>query len=274
MDQRRLIHQFGRGNALDRSQTQPAYAGPRQTWTRPGFVVAAAFLGLACVAGLGAALFSPSPPDRDSRSTGNPRTAPGGVDPAAAGPSTVESTRSGGPPGPVTTTVPTRAPDGVTWQLLGQVALPYSATAGPYRVTKATASGYEHSPTGALIAVAQLVTRASSTSGRPVWEPTITDQFVPGADRDRLLSALRGQPDDRPEPGELAQIAGFIYQSYSPDTAVIGLTMRGDKGFYVGTITTQWRDGDWRLIAPPGGSWASLVRRINDLTGVVEWGAT
>jgi hypothetical protein len=259
---------------LDRDQTQPAYAGPRQPWTKPGFVLAAAFLGLACVVGLGAALFSPSTPDQGSRSTGETARAPNDVGPAPTAPSTVESVRSGNPPGPVATNVLTQAPDGVTWQLLGQVALPFSPTAGPHRVTKTTASGYEHSPAGALIAVAQLVTRASSTSGRSIWEPTITDQFIPGADRDRLLIALRGQPDERAEPGELAQIAGFIYQSYSPDTAVIGLTMHGASGYYVGTVTAQWRDEDWRLVAPPGGSWASVVRRTADLSGVVKWGAT
>jgi hypothetical protein len=38
------------------------------------------------------------------------------------------------------------------------------------------------------------------------------------------------------------------------------------------TTTLQWRDGDWMMVAPPGGSWVSVSRAATDLSGVVEWG--
>jgi hypothetical protein len=118
--------------------------------------------------------------------------------------------------------------------------------------------------------------RSGFSSGRAVWEPTITEQFVPSADRDRLLAAMRAEPPQAAGPGELAQIAGFLYQSYSADTAVIGLVLRapgGANAFVIVTTTLQWRDGDWRMVPPPGGTWSSLSRSATNLAGVIEWGA-
>ena len=115
--------------------------------------------------------------------------------------------------------------------------------------------------------------RAGVSSGRDVWEPTITQQFVPGPDRDKLLAVLRAAPEDKAQPGELAQLAGYRFISYSPDTAVIGLVLRAPNGRYaIITLTVQWRDGDWRMVAPPGGLWPALTQALGDLSNVVQWG--
>ncbi|WP_327031670.1 hypothetical protein [Micromonospora ureilytica] len=175
------------------------------------------------------------------------------------------------------TAVPIAPPAGVRWELVGQTAVPVSATAGPTRIAGGTAVSYAHTPDGALIAAAQIMIRSSASAGRDCWEPTVQRQFLPSNNRDQLLAALRANPDHSSEPGELSQIAGFSYQSYSPDTAVIGLVLRapsaGTARYHVLTLTLLWRDNDWRMQAPPGGSWISLNRVTNDLTGVVEWGA-
>jgi hypothetical protein len=171
---------------------------------------------------------------------------------------------------------PTAPPADVRWELVGQTAVPVSASAGPSQIGE-TASGYAHTPEGALIAAAQISTRAAYSAGRQSWEPTIQQQFEPNADRDRLLAALREAGDVSAEPGELSQIAGFSYQSYTPDTAVIGLVFRapsaGTPRYHVLSLTLLWRDGDWRMVPPPGGSWTSVNRFTSDLAGVVEWGA-
>jgi hypothetical protein len=250
--------------------TQPDYAGPRRQWTRPGFVAAAAFMVLVVVVALVVALTSSNQPRNSSGAIATP-TRSANVAATVAGPGTDPT--SGGPG---LTAVPTLPPPNVTWQLFGQVALPVSVAAGPYQVTAGTATGYAHNPTGALLCTAQLVVRSGFSNGRAVWEPTITGQFVAGADRDRLLAAMRAETPQAAKPGELAQIAGFIYQSYSDDTAVIGLVLRAPgaaNAFYVVTTTVQWHGGDWQMVAPPGGSWRSLTRTATDLIGVVEWGA-
>ncbi|WP_245724500.1 hypothetical protein [Micromonospora citrea] len=120
------------------------------------------------------------------------------------------------------------------------------------------------------------MTRASHTLGPDYWQPTIEGQFVPSADRDRLVAEYRASDSGPADPGSLSQIAGFTYQSYTPDTAVIGLVLRapsaGTPRYHVLSLTLLWRDGDWRMQAPPGGAWVSINRVTSDLTGVVEWG--
>jgi hypothetical protein len=229
----------------------------RPAWTRPGFVLAAALMVLVVLAAVLLAVFH----DRggDNGSAGG--TAPGVPGSTAAA-------------GPEPTAVPTTAPAGVTWRLVGQVAVPFSTSAGPRTVTATTASGYAHTPVGALIAAAQLSTRSGLDTGRASYDPTIEHQFVPSPDRAALLAALHAAPQVSVDPGELSQIAGFQYVAYSPDTAVVSLVNRsGASNFYATTLTLQWRGGDWMMVAPPGGTWLSLDRQVTDLTGVVTWGA-
>jgi hypothetical protein len=240
---------------------EPAFA-ERPPWTRPGFVAAAVLVGLIVLAGLMVALW-PSPNSRQA----NP---PGPGQPADT------STPDQRPATSLPTAVPTVAPADVHWQLVHQVALPVSASAGPYRSTDTTASGYAHTPVGALIAAAQISSRSALHNGRAVWEPTLTQQFVPSPDRDSLLQALRAQPDTEAEPGELSQLSGFRYLSYTPDTAVVGLVDRApgqSDTFYITTVTMLWQDGDWRMVAPPGGSWTAASQKLTDLSGVIAWGA-
>ncbi|MGC4808647.1 hypothetical protein [Micromonospora sp. DT233] len=245
---------------MSRSSAPQDFAD-RPPWTRPGFIAAAALMLIVVITGIIVAV-SPPGSDDDTDTTGAP---PAGTTPAERSPEQS-----------LPTAVPTTAPTGVRWELVGSLPVPVSSTAGPKQVTGGTAAGYAHTPEGALIAAAQLSTRAGFSSGRESWEPTISQQFEPGPDRDRLLDVLRNAGYTQAEPGSLSQIAGFSYQSYTPDTAVIGLTFRapsvGTPRYHVLSLTLHWRDGDWRMVAPPGGMWTSLNRITTDLVGVVEWG--
>ncbi|MEU8024679.1 hypothetical protein AB0B88_20960 [Micromonospora haikouensis] len=240
------------------------FAG-RPPWTRPGFVVAVALLALVLVAGLVVGLAIVLRPDDPAP--------PVGVGPTATA-ATPDNTSTDEPR---QTTPPTSAPDDVTWELVGQTAVPVSASAGPRTSDGGVASGYAHTPVGALVAAAQIVVRSGFSAGRASWEPTIQQQFEPSPDRDRLLATLRELGDPPAQPGELSQIVGYQYQSYSPDTAVIGLVLRapsaGTPRYHVLSLTLRWREGDWRMVAPPGGAWTAINRETSDLVGVVEWGA-
>ena len=247
-------------------QDETDFADP-SPWTRPRFLIAAAFLAL--VVGLGVVI-AVWPNDDDP------------ADPPAPAPIAASGGASAGPDAPGTgtaalpTALPTRPPADVTWQLAGQKSVPVSKSAGPRSTEGGVASGYAHTPEGALVAAAQLAARSGFDTGRKSWEPTLQRQFVPGADRDRLLATMRSTPEQPAEPGELSPLAGYIYQAYTPDTAVIGLVYRasgsGTAGYHVVTNTMQWRDDDWKMVAPPGGTWLSVSRQASDLSGVVEWG--
>lgn len=236
----------------------------RPAWARPGLMIAAGVIVLIVIGGV-VVMLAPGDSSHDPQ-------APAPRPPAPAAPS------AAAPDGAVLpTALPTVAPSDVTWQLVGQAAVPVSASAGPSTVTGGTATGYARTPIGALIAAAQISTRAGLAAGEDSWRPTIEQQMVAGPDRDRLLAALEAAGDSSTQPGELSQIAGYQYLSYSPDTAVIGLVYRapsaGSPRYHVLTLTLVWRDGDWRLMPPPGGAWTAVNRPAPDLTGVIEWGA-
>ncbi|PWU52736.1 hypothetical protein DLJ47_17950 [Micromonospora sp. S4605] len=233
----------------------------RPPWTRPGFVASAALMLLVVIAGVLIAVLAPG---GDGNDVGDGRS------PASPAPAESDPEQS------LPTAMPTTAPAGVQWELVGPLAVPASATAGPKQITGTSASGFAHTPEGALIAAAQISTRASYSLGRDYWEPTIESQFVPGPDRDRMLAELRASDTSPADLGSQSQIAGFSYQSYTPDTAVIGLVLRapsaGTPRYHVLSLTLLWQNGDWRMQAPPGGAWISVNRVTSDLTGVVEWG--
>jgi hypothetical protein len=198
---------------------------------------------------------------------------PGRTGETGAAPSVVTNDESGVASDAPQDSLPTTAPSDVTWELVGQTAVPVSKAAGPFQNSSTTAAGYAHTPVGALIAAAQLGMRGDFSSGRSTWEPTITQQFVPGRNRDRLLDRLRALSPEATE-APRSQIAGFLYQAYSADTAVIGMLYRSTddpESTFVTTLTVQWRSGDWRMVAPPDGSWGALVHWAQIWTGAVEW---
>ncbi|MFC4066727.1 hypothetical protein [Actinoplanes subglobosus] len=250
-------------------QDEPDFADP-SPWTRPWFIAAAGFLGLVVALGVTIAVW---PHEQDPSVL--PAPAPAVVSGSTSTPSP-GAAASGAVAAPLPTALPTSPPRDVTWQLAGQNAVPVSATAGPRSVAAGVASGYARTPEGALVAAAQLAARSAFSAGRTSWEPTVQTQFVPGDDRDRLLAALRSAPEQTADPGELSPLAGYLYQAYTPDIAVIGLVYRspaaGAARYHVVTTTMQWRDGDWQMVPPPGGTWLSVSRQAGNLSGVVEWG--
>ncbi|MFG3554265.1 hypothetical protein ACGGAQ_07755 [Micromonospora sp. NPDC047557] len=241
---------------------QADYAEEPSPWTRPGFVLAAVLLLVIVALGVVVAVQS----DDDAKPSAAAPTVPAGS--AAPQPETT---------GKLSTAVPVTAPAGVTWQVVRGTALPFSDRAGPREHSDTQAKGFARTPEGALIAAAQLVSRVGAAAGRASWEPTLTQQFLPSADRDTLQAALAAEPEQPAQPGDLAPLAGYLYLTYTPDTAVIGLAYRSANGttarWFIVTTTLQWRDGDWKMVAPPGGAWTSLSRTVTDLNGVVEWGA-
>ena len=240
----------------------PDFAEPRSPWTRPGFILSACLLALVVCAGAGVAVVSVLDDDPGQERVAPPQGGPG----APVGPENPET---------LPTAIPTVAPKDVTWTLVGQSPVPVSASAGPKNITATTASGFAHTPEGALIAADQLGTRGTFSVGREVWEPTITRQWQPSADRDTYLAALRQVPEsEKAKPGELSTLVGYRYLSYTPDTAVIAFISKapGRETYYAITATVVWADGDWRYVTPAGGNWNTVRSQVTDLTGVVEWG--
>jgi hypothetical protein len=185
------------------------------------------------------------------------------------GPDSAAPPPAGSPPSsvlPADGTVPTTAPEDVRWELYRGIAVPVSDVHGPTSGSGAVASGYAHTPTGALIASVQIVYRLA-LAPQDQWR-AVAEQQVTGPDKAAFLAQLaevdRGQTDPR-----LQQIAGFRFVSYDPQTAVIE-TASGQPGKYtVGTQVMRWEDGDWRLHMSDAEH--SIARVSPDLSGFVPW---
>jgi hypothetical protein len=190
---------------------------------------------------------------------------------AAHPPATTGSGRTGGACSPTDTgqTVLQAPPSGVTWQLFGGVALPYSSTAGPMVVEGAgVARCFARSPLGALIATDQLSVRYLLSSDR---RTIVRTQVVPGRGRDAYTAWRSGQPVNAFDTG-YAQVAGFRFITYTPQWAVIEKVMRGADGSLAAfVLTVQWEGGDWRLCLQPDGVANPSGHDVDSLDGYVVW---
>ncbi|MFI1994858.1 hypothetical protein [Actinoplanes sp. NPDC020271] len=209
----------------------------------------------------------------------SPSAAPSSGPPTAAvisssgEPQAGSSIAPGNCPTDTTTTVPTERLADLRWEKLGPLSVPFSASAGPCQTTATTASGYAHTPAGALVAAAQITSRTSIFDPMKVATDTIEQQVIAGQARDQLLTDTKShKPLTENSAG---QLTAWSMLSYSDDTAVISLAMTNAslQGRYLTIpVTMRWDNGDWRLVAPPSGSWNSSAAVTSTLQGYVEWG--
>lgn len=164
----------------------------------------------------------------------------------------------------------TAAPAGVDWELFQGVALPTSRTDGPSRIDGPVHAGFSRTPTGALLADAQI-------SYRSLVDPDLDDlrqvartQLAEGAGQTAYLNLLGQLAKNDPPATGFAQIVGFRYLTYTPDLAVISIATRGNSGtVQVGTDTMRWIDGDWKLEKPASGLQQPQV--VQGPAGYVPW---
>jgi len=182
---------------------------------------------------------------------------------------------------PATTT----AGQGVSWVSFHGMQLPVSASAGPRHTRGGLASGFADTPQGALLAAINIGVRTAAQWGTTIFEPTITGQ-VTGPNAAALLQAeetayaqLRAaaQAGQGQAAGqEYAAEAGYRFLAWSPASAVVDVVSAGpaaDGTTVLASTRIQvlWQHGDWRVVAPPGGNWASTATAITSLTGYMAF---
>ncbi|WP_282794599.1 hypothetical protein [Streptomyces sp. CC224B] len=151
------------------------------------------------------------------------------------------------------------------------MALPTSEAAGPAVTDGDVARCYARTPTGALLAAAQIAVRALLAQD---WR-TVMEEQTYGDTRDSYIEQRtkleKKTSPPPPEPGELGQYAGFRFVTYDSRTAVIELVTRfSDTGaLQVSTATVQWRDGDWRY---QYSTTYTQPKSLDSLAGYVPWG--
>lgn len=240
----------------------------RSAWTQPAFLAAAGVVAIILVFGAVAILgvgggkraAEPPAPARSApvvtREAGG--QAGGGVCKLAAG----------------SQTVPTSAPAGTTWELVGTMAAPEAEGVGPGATTHGVRACYARSPVGALYAAANFVAAASAPSLRGAAAAYLT---AAGAGRELSLRRERqegGQGEAKSAEGNL-QVVGFAFTSYAPTRAVLGLAMRvdaGQRGAYVELpVAMVWEGDDWKYVVPETGEPFGGLQRVASLAGYVPW---
>ncbi|MFI5066461.1 MAG: hypothetical protein ACHP9Z_21135 [Streptosporangiales bacterium] len=170
---------------------------------------------------------------------------------------------------------------GVRWLDFHGIELPVSATAGPHYLHNGLSRGFTGTPAGAVLAAVNIVVRTAAQWGPGIYRPTILRQVTGPAARTLLANdrggyrALRaaahvapGQPAGR----GYALEAAYRLDRYTPLSAAVEIVSEGpaSNGTAVRAVTRiqlRWLRGDWRVLAPPGGSWANSSTPVFSLSG-------
>lgn len=152
------------------------------------------------------------------------------------------SVRSPGDPGWLTA-----APQGISWQRVDGVPLPFSSSDGPTQIAGAVATGYSHTPQGATLAAIQIAMRM-------VYSPDFKDVVqaqtaVTPEERDQLIAARTGQPAINPDAVTAAtlQPVAFKVGAYTDLDATIYYAYRAGDGLHrIARMAVTWQDGDWK----------------------------
>lgn len=172
--------------------------------------------------------------------------------------------------------VPTAAPD-LSWIEYQGVRLPVSREAGPTSIDSGRASGFARSDLGAALAAAHIVVRAGPGPGPAVYEPTIAEQVV-GPDKTSLAATVQddydaarvesGIEDGEPLGAGNVNFLGYRIMAASESLRQVTLVEQapdanGVPQYFEVAVAVQWIDGDWRVVAPSEGTWATAVTQLD-----------
>lgn len=195
---------------------------------------------------------------------------------AATAPATPGRTAGQGQP-----QVPRVSLASVRWSGFYGVELPVSAQAGPYDTSGGVATGFAHTPLGALLAAVNIGVRANAQWGPRIFTPVIRGQ-VTGPDAAALLAGCQAAYDQAAQSGGVTagQPLGtvnvteqaFRWITYTPAAAILDLVSAG-PGAGGATVRASvqmevvWDGGDWKAVAPPGGDWGNSAAALSSLAG-------
>lgn len=161
-----------------------------------------------------------------------------------------------------------RAPS-ATWTLVGSMAAPSSAAAGPGLVTSSSLRRcYARTPSGAVFAAANITAMLTKPE---LMAKMARDMVVPGAGRDAAMAKNLGA-DPTPQP--VMQIAGFQLVAYDGNTAMVNIAFKSMEGdLFSEPWQLQWTGGDWKFAVATSGSLLYDPVVLKDLSGYVAWGS-
>lgn len=250
----------------------PADEG-RSVWTRPAFVGSAVLLlalailavwlltrGDGAPAGPGSAASPSATEAPTSGRTGTadaPTTAPPSPRPSVCG-LTAEADSG----------TLTRAPE-TGWELVGTVAAPSVEGMGPGAVEDGLRTCYARTPTGALLAAANVAAMGSNAT---LVERMTAEMTAEGPGREAALERIADEGAPAVPGAVRYQIRGFRLLDYSGTEASVDLALGVDGGLTGSfVLDLRWEDGDWKVVLTDDGGLGSLPAPVPDLTGYTLW---
>ena len=165
----------------------------------------------------------------------------------------------------------TAAPAKLSWTDWQGARLPVSAVDGPAKVDGDVATGYSHTPQGAVLAAVQDTIRLSLAPDTS-WAKVANTLAAPGAGRDtyavnRALVSVTG-----PAPAGTAPVVkGFAVRSYTDTRAQVAVAVSQNNALTTATQTVVWDGTDWRLLLPDPGH-QNGATPLASLTGYTPMG--
>jgi hypothetical protein len=174
---------------------------------------------------------------------------------------------------------------GLNWTDFYGIQLPDSAEDGPRHVRHGLAWGFSDTPGGALVAAVNIGVRTAALWGPAIYRPTIHHEVTgPGTgallsadagDYAALRAAARVRPG-RPAGRGYAVEAAFRFATYKRTDATVDVVTEGPgTGSATVLVATRielvWQRGDWRVVAPADGNWASSANAVSSLTGYIAF---
>lgn len=253
----------------DDDSPREGWTGMGKWWIASGILVAVVVLGLIAIFVL---------PNRNTTAGTPPPTSPPAVAPSsvpssaasaapAASPTSAAAPAGWSDPGcnghAGSDELPTTAPQ-ASWDPVGGSNVPRSDTYGPTKVTGSVRQCYQHSPTGAVFAVATIpmVIGADPADAAKI----IRAGVAPGKGRDQMLSQVSNSSTSY-----VQSIAGFRVEACSPKRCNVDIVATYDGGHLGETsASVVWMHGDW-LMDADSVTGAQSVSQMP--AGFISWGA-
>jgi hypothetical protein len=236
-----------------------------------GFVFSAVFLGALVIIAIAVVVSSSNSPSATGRAhLGAPATIAGrSRPPASTGPSAENTNGCSLPAG--SGQVPATQPSSV-WTLVGAMAVPNApGSYGPQKIVGGIRVCFQHSPLGALYALASYWSELTKYPATPVLKMLAASTPAKAVALEQALGDDQPMQDIDGDPGTLS-IEGFSFTDYTASEANISLVFGAPGGTLVNLPNTLlWQDGDWRWAVPP--SQKLTPGAVSGLQDFVSWSA-
>jgi hypothetical protein len=165
----------------------------------------------------------------------------------------------------------------VEWRYDGEQLYPYSSADGPAEWSEqGPATGFAHTPEGAVLAVFHIVSRTQSTMPLETRLATIDGQMVDDPARAIFRAAAESPDASEPSANPPSEQLGYILHAYSATSAVVEIGVEQAELVAGFIFTAVWSEeaGDWLLYPPRlGDDWQSEFRRHSDTATFTPWSA-